>query len=109
MAGYISGLLPLTSGEQTGQIIVKDEDEETLQSIMDAVSTTKQDFQEQMAKLNDDLIEANERQAAINENQANLNKRVDARLSNLELLNPPEFSPAPHVRAPFTTRKFLKQ
>ena len=76
MAGYISGLLPLTSGEQTGQIIVKDEDEETLQSIMDAVSTTKQDFQEQMAKLNDDLIEANERQAAINENQANLNKRV---------------------------------
>ena len=66
-------------------------------------------FNESIAKLNDDLIEANEKQAAINENQANLNKRVDARLSNLELLNPPEFSPAPHVRAPFTTRKFLKQ
>ena len=50
---------------------------------MDAVSTTKQDCQEQMAKLNNDLIEANERQAAINEDQAKLNKRVDARISKL--------------------------
>ena len=53
-----------------------------------------------IAKLEDDFLAANEKQAEVN-------KVVDERLQKLELMIPP--SPAPNERAPFTTRKFLKQ
>ena len=57
-------------------------------------------FNESIAKLEDDFSAANEKQAKVNE-------VVDERLQKLELMIPP--SPAPNERAPFTTRKFLKQ
>ena len=57
-------------------------------------------FNESIAKLEDDFSAANEKQAKVNE-------VVDERLQRLELMIPP--SPAPNERAPFTTRKFLKQ
>ena len=53
-----------------------------------------------IAKLEDDFLAAKEKQAKVNE-------VVDERLQKLELMIPP--SPAPNERAPFTTRKFLKQ
>ena len=53
-----------------------------------------------IAKLEDDFLAANEKQAKVNE-------VLDERLQKLELMIPP--SPAPNERAPFTTRKFLKQ
>ena len=55
---------------------------------------------QKMAKLEDDFVAANEKQAKVNE-------VVDERLQRLESMIPP--SPAPNEIAPLRTRKYLKQ
>ena len=111
MAGYVlSGLLPLTSGEPTGQIVVPaaDDWERQLEKTVADHATEISKHAQNIAQLKDDFVAANERQAMINEKQAKRNEVVDARLSNLELLNP-EFSPAPKEKPVLKTRKYLKQ
>ena len=104
----LSGLLPLTSGEQTKQIIVPADDlgrqleeivaehENDMVRIDEKVSKHAQNI----AKLENDFLAASEKQAKVNE-------VVDERLQRLELMIPP--SPAPNERAPLRTRKYLKQ
>ena len=112
MAGYVlSGLLPLTSGEPTGQIVVPpsaDDLGRELKKIVADHATEMDKIDANLAQLKDEFVEANQRQAMINEKQAKRNEVVDARLSNLELLNP-EFSPAPKEKPVLKTRKYLKQ
>ena len=57
-------------------------------------------FNESIAKLEDDFSAANEKQAKVNE-------VVDERLQRLESMIP--LSPAPNEIAPLRTRKYLKQ
>ena len=74
--------------------------EEQLEAIVADHANKMDKIDANIAQLEDDFVAANEKQAKVNE-------VVDERLQKLELMIPP--SPAPNERAPFTTRKFLKQ
>ena len=98
MAGYISGLLPLTSGEQTGQIIVPADDlgrqlEEIVaehENDMVRIDEKLSKYAQNIAKLENDFLAASEKQAKVNE-------VVDERLQKLELM----------IRVSFYTHTFF--
>ena len=91
-------------------LVVSEVDSTEGTNLEEELAKFEADHEKDMVRIDEIVSEHAQKMAKLedaNEKQAKVNEVVDERLQKLELMIPP--SPAPNERAPFTTRKFLKQ